>query len=56
VLRHDESTVDYVRYVFENSLQAGLAKRVGEFRFAGSDVLSEEEITEVVRSVPEEQG
>jgi len=56
VLRDDESTADFVRYVLENPLKAGLAKRVGEFRFAGSDVFSEEEIREMVMSVPGERA
>jgi putative transposase len=56
VLRDHESVVDYVRYVLENPVKAGLAKQVGEYRFAGSDVFSDEEIREMVRSGPDEQG
>ena len=48
VLRDNESTVNTVRYALENPLRAGLAGRMGEFPFAGSDVYTEQEIHELV--------
>ena len=38
VLRDDESTEAVARYVLENPVRAGLAKRLGEYRFSGSDL------------------
>lgn len=38
VLRDDESTEAVTRYTLENPVRAGLATRLGEYRFAGSDL------------------
>ena len=38
VLRDDESTEAIARYVLENPIRAGLARSVGEYPFAGSDL------------------
>ena len=38
ILRGDEATEAVVRYILENPIRAGLAKALGEYRFAGSDV------------------
>ena len=38
VLRDDEGTEAVVRYILENPIRAGLARRLGEYRFAGSEV------------------
>jgi hypothetical protein len=38
ILRDDEATTAVARYVLENPVRAGLARRVGEYPFAGSDV------------------
>jgi putative transposase len=38
ILRDDEATEVVVRYILENPIRAGLAKRLGEYPFAGSDV------------------
>lgn len=40
VLRDDEATLAVVRYILENPVRAGLAGRLGEYPFAGSDVYS----------------
>jgi putative transposase len=48
VLRDTQSTVNTVRYVLENPVRAGLARRIGEYHFAGSDVYTEEELRELV--------
>jgi putative transposase len=39
VLRNDESTAQHVRYVLGNPVRAGLARAVGEYPFAGSDLV-----------------
>jgi putative transposase len=38
VLRDDESTLAVARYILENPVRAGLAKALGEWPLAGSDV------------------
>jgi len=38
VLRDDESTEALARYTLENPVRAGLAARLGEYPFAGSDL------------------
>src|SRR5665213_779081 len=38
VLRDDESTEAVARYTLENPVRAGLAARLGEYPFAGSDL------------------
>ncbi len=48
VLRDNQSTVNAVRYVMENPVRAGLARRIGEYPFAGSDVYTKEELRELV--------
>jgi putative transposase len=40
VLRDDESTLAVARYILENPVRAGLAKTLGEWPLAGSDVYS----------------
>ena len=40
VLRDDESTLAVARYILENPVRAGLAKALGEWPLAGSDVYS----------------
>lgn len=44
VLRDDESTEAVVRYVLENPVRAGLAKEIGEYPFAGSDLYDATEV------------
>jgi putative transposase len=56
VLRAHESIAAYVSYVLQNPVKAGLARQIGEFPFAGSDVYSEEQLREIVGSVGGEQG
>jgi putative transposase len=51
VLREHESVAAYVRYVLLNPVKAGLAREIGEFPLAGSDVYSEEQLREIVGSV-----
>ncbi len=48
VLRDGESTFDTVRYVLANPVTAGLASRIGEYEFAGSDVFSRQELDELL--------
>jgi putative transposase len=38
ILRDDEATAAVVRYILENPIRAGLARRLGEYPFAGSAV------------------
>ena len=38
ILRDDEATEAVVRYILENPIRAGLARGLGEYRFAGSEV------------------
>jgi putative transposase len=38
ILRDDEATVAVARYILENPIRGGLARHVGEYQFAGSDV------------------
>jgi putative transposase len=38
ILRDDESTEATARYIFENPIRAGLARQIGEYPFAGSDL------------------
>jgi REP element-mobilizing transposase RayT len=38
VLRDDESTEAVARYVLENPVRAGLAREIGEYPHAGSDM------------------
>jgi putative transposase len=52
VLRDGESTMEFVQYVMRNPVRAGLARRVGEFEFAGSDVFTDQELREIL----EERG
>ena len=40
ILRDDESTLAVARYILENPVRAGLAKALGEWPLAGSDVYS----------------
>jgi len=44
VLRDDESTIAVARYIFENPVRAGLARRVEEYPHSGSEVFSMAEI------------
>ncbi len=48
VLRDNQATVNAVRYVLENPVRAGLARRIGEYPFAGSEVYTEAELRELV--------
>ena len=38
ILRNDEATESVVRYVLENPIRAGLARELGEYPYAGSDL------------------
>ena len=38
ILRDDESTEATARYILENPVRAGLARQIGEYRHAGSDL------------------
>ena len=38
VLRDEESTEAVARYVLENPIRAGMARQLGEYPFAGSDL------------------
>ena len=40
VMRDDHETLAVARYILENPIRAGLALRLGEYPFAGSDVYS----------------
>jgi hypothetical protein len=51
VLRDDEKTVAVVRYILANPIRAGLATAIGGYPFAGSDVLSVQEICECLQSM-----
>jgi putative transposase len=46
VLRESEDTVSAVKYVLENPVRKGLAKSIGEYKWAGSDVLCVDEIAD----------
>lgn len=48
ILRDGDSTMDAVQYVMRNPIRAGLAGRIGEYQFAGSDVFSMQELLEVL--------
>ena len=48
ILRDGESTMEAVRYVMMNPIRAGLARQVGEYQYAGSDVFSNQELQEVL--------
>jgi putative transposase len=47
VLRDDEATLAVVRYILENPIRAGLARRLGEYAFAGCDVFSWHDLSDV---------
>ncbi len=49
VLRNEESSVAIARYILENPVRAGLARSIGEYPFAGSDVWSLSELIEVMQ-------
>ena len=38
ILRDDQSTEAVAKYILENPVRGGLASRIGEYRFAGSDL------------------
>ncbi len=44
VLRDEEQTLAVIKYILANPVRAGLAKTIGEYPFAGSDVYSIEEV------------
>ena len=44
ILRDDEATEAVVRYLLENPIRGGLAKEIGEYPFAGSDVYTMPEL------------
>ncbi len=46
VLRDDEEVMRAVRYVLENPVRKGLARRFDEYPFSGSDVYSNEQLRE----------
>jgi putative transposase len=48
VIRDGEPTVRTARYVLRNPVRAGLARRTGEYPFAGSDAYSWQELEEVL--------
>ena len=48
LLRDGESTLDVVHYVLRNPVRAGLARQIGEFPFAGSDIFSNRELEDVL--------
>jgi putative transposase len=48
VLRDGESTIDAVFYVLRNPVRAGLAAKIGDYGYAGSDVFSRQELDEVL--------
>ncbi len=45
-LRDEEATDAIVRYILENPIRAGLTKRLGEYRFAGSGVYDVSQLTD----------
>ncbi len=47
ILRDKESTLAVVRYILENPIRAGLAARLGEWPFAGSDVYAWPQLLEL---------
>ena len=49
ILREEESTTAVIAYIMNNPIRAGLAKCVGEYRFAGSATMSCESIVELLR-------
>jgi REP element-mobilizing transposase RayT len=48
VLHDGESTLDAVLYVLRNPVTAGLAQKIGDYEFAGSDVFSGQEVKELL--------
>lgn len=50
VLRNDEATRAVAKYIIENPLRAGLAKRVEDYPFVGSAICSLRELVEFVSS------
>ncbi len=44
VLRDEDRVLPVVRYIVENPVRQGLARRLGEYQFCGSDVYSMDEI------------
>ena len=49
ILREDDSTTAVIAYIMNNPIRAGLAKCIGEYRFAGSATMSRESIIELLR-------
>ena len=49
ILREDENTTAVIAYIMNNPIRAGLAKCVGEYRFAGSATMSSQGIIELLR-------
>ena len=49
VLRGRDPLMVFVRYVLRNPVKAGLAVSLGQYPFAGSDVFTIEELSEVLR-------
>ncbi len=50
VLREAEETAEVVRYILGNPVRAGLARAIGEYRWAGSDVYALAEIVGDLRN------
>jgi len=44
VLRDDEDTIAIARYIFENPVRGGLAGRIEDYPYLGSDVFSTADI------------
>ena len=49
ILREDESTTAVIAYIMNNPSRGGLAKCIGEYRFAGSTTMSNESVIELLR-------
>ncbi len=44
VLRDEEATEAIARYILENPIRAGLARQLGEYPFAGSDLFDPRQV------------
>ena len=49
ILREDESTTAVIAYIMNNPIRGGLAKCIGEYRFAGSATMPNESVIELLR-------
>ena len=51
-LRSDEASLGVTRYILENPLRAGLARRIQDYPFVGSSLYTIEQLLDAVQMIP----